>query len=335
MPEAFNGVHGSIYFCFERPGADHRLEAVPNEGHRNQFNPMRTLTAPLAFLVLSSLTAQVTIQYADLSAFGVATDMHQMLAPAALPALSDGSNQTWDLSGITLQAIGTLNFNTAAGTPYASTYPTANWVWAQNVTGVGTSYTYLAIAASGVDLVARNVPFSTLNYSDPSRVMQFPLAYGGVFSDTYVNDNGSGTVIWTYSGHGTAATPLGTFPDVAKLVSNEGDLLLWNTSPLYPIVIDDGNNVLFFAQNNVGVAEQGTTAVRAYPNPCHERLAISGTTPGTTWQILDDQGRNVAQGSLVATGTDAQVDVSALATGHYMLVLNDNGRPRHSGFIKQ
>jgi len=296
---------------------------------------MKTITTPLACLILSSLSAQVTIQYSDLSAFGAATDMHQMTAPAALPTLSDGSNQTWDLSGITLQNIGTLNFNTALGTPYASTYPNVNWVWAQNVTGVGTSYTYLTIAASGIDVVARNVPFSTVNYSDPSRVMQFPLAYGGVFSDPYVNDNGSGTVVWTYSGHGTAITPLGTFPDVAKLVSNEGDLLLWNTDPLYPILIDDGDNTLFFAQNNVGIAEQADASVLTYPNPCHNRITLAGTSPGSKWIILDDQGRNVAQGSLVATGTDTRVDVSALVAGHYTIVLNDNSRPRHSGFIKQ
>lgn len=295
---------------------------------------MKAFTTPLAFLVLSSLSAQVTIQYSDLSQFGVTSDMYQMTAPAVLPAITDGVNQTWDLSGITLQNGGTLNFNTSTGTPYASTYPTANWVWAQNVTGLGTAYTYLTITSSGIDMVARNVPFNTLDYTDPTGVIRFPMAYGQVFSDPYTSTNGSSTVTWTYSGHGSAITPLGTYTNVAKLVSNEGDLVLWNTSPLYPILIADGNTTLFFLQNNVGIAEQGSTSMRTYPNPCHDRLTLVDASAGSTWQIMDGQGRRVSTGSL-SLAADQQIAVGNLASGSYVLVLTNGTGIRHSSFVKQ
>ena len=295
---------------------------------------MKAFTTPLAFLVLSSLSAQVTIQYSALSQFGVESDMYQMTAPAALPALSDGINQTWDLSGITLQNVGTLNFNTSAGTPYASTYPTANWVWAQNVTGLGTSYTYLTISSTGIDMVARNVPFNTLDYSDPTGVIRFPMAYGQAFSDPYVSTAGSGTVTWAYSGHGAAITPLGTYENVAKLVSSQGQLLLWNTSPLYPILIDDGDNTLFFIQNNVGIAEQGTTAMRTYPNPCHDRITLVDAAAGSTWQIMDGQGRMVSTG-ILSLAADQQLEIGTLASGSYVLVLSNGTSVRHSSFVKE
>ena len=72
-----------------------QLHRIPIHDHPINTNTrMKPFTTPLAFLVLSSLSAQVTIQYSALSQFGVESDMYQMTAPAALPALSDTSPDT-------------------------------------------------------------------------------------------------------------------------------------------------------------------------------------------------------------------------------------------------
>ncbi len=295
---------------------------------------MRKTLTPLAGLLLLSLSAQNTIQYSDLDPFGVETDMHLLTAPAALPTLSNGANQSWDLSSITLQNIGTQAFATAVGTPYAAAYPTANWVWSQTVTGLGTGYTYLNITSSGIDLLARNVPISTVDFSDPSQVMQFPLSLGQSYSDTYVNNNGGSTMMWTYSGHGTAVTPLGTITNVAKVESTEGTVLLWSITPLYPIMIADEDNTLFFIQNNVGVNEQEETTFQTWPNPCRDMLNLASLVGGSDWNIIDAQGRRLSNGKFTIGGYQ-QVDVSRLASGSYVLVLNDDGQIRHSRFVKE
>ncbi len=291
----------------------------------------RTLT-PFASLLLLSLTAQPTIQYSDVSPDGVQTDMYRMTSPGALPTLSDGADQTWDLSGITLQPIGTLSFTAAAGTPYAASYPDANWAWAQTVTGLGTAYTYLDITSGGIDILVRNLPLDPLIYSDPSQVMKFPLAFQETYDDTYVNNNGGSTMQWSYAGHGTAITPLGTTTDVAKVMSTEGDLLLWNLDPLYPILIDDSNFTLFFVQNNVGIAEQGSASVHTYPNPCNDQLRLNDVVPGSTWRIMDAQGRELNNGR-VSTVSEV-LDVSALATGQYIVLLQLGELVRRVSFVK-
>ncbi|MCB0757169.1 MAG: T9SS type A sorting domain-containing protein [Flavobacteriales bacterium] len=295
---------------------------------------MRTFLTPLAGLLLLPLSAQHTIGQSDLSPFGVQTDMHLLSAPATLPALSDGNNQTWDLSSITLQAVGTLNFTPASGTPYAATYPTANWAWAQIITGVGANYTYLDISATGINILARDVPSDPDNYTDPVQVMKFPLALGEAYTDSYSHSTGSSTATWTYTGAGTLITPLGTFMNVAKVQNNEGDLLLWNTAPLYPILIDDGDNVLVFAQNNVGVSEHQRSPVGTYPNPCRDRLTVDGAVAGSSWRIVDTQGRTLGIGTVGVTG-DQQVDVSGLAPGSHVLVLNDHARFHCVRFMKE
>ena len=295
---------------------------------------MRKTLTPLAGLLLISLSAQNTIQYSDLDPFGVATNMHLLTSPASIPTLSNGANQSWDLSSITLQNIGTQAFATAVGTPYAATYPTANWVWSQTVTGLGTGYTYLNITSSGIDLLARNVPISTVDFSDPSQVMKFPFSLGQSYSDTYVNTNGGSTMMWTYSGHGTAITPLGTFTNVAKVESTEGTVLLWSITPLYPIMIADVDNTLFFIQNNVGVNEHEGSTFQTWPNPCRDLLNLASVVNGSEWSILDAQGRILSNGQITMSG-DQQVDVSGLATGSYVLVLKAGDVIRHARFVKE
>ena len=295
---------------------------------------MRKTLTPLAGLLILSLYAQNTIQYSDLDPFGVETNMHLLTSPASIPILSNGVNQSWDLSSITLQNIGTQAFATAVGTPYAATYPTANWVWSQTVTGLGTGYTYLNITSSGIDLLARNVPISTVDFSDPSQVMMFPFSLGQSYSDTYVNTNGGSTMMWTYSGHGTAITPLGTFTNVAKVESTEGTVLLWSITPLYPIMIADEDNTLFFIQTNVGLEEFGENTFHVSPNPCRDLLSLADVDVASDWRIVDTQGRTLSNGHM-ALGGEQQVDVSGLATGSYVLVLNVGDGIRHARFVKE
>lgn len=291
---------------------------------------MKSILTPLSFLLLTQATAQ-TIQYSDLSPYGVQADM-QYLNADDLPALADGTGQTWDLSGLTLQNVGTLAFSPAAGTPYAGNYPVANWAWAQHITGLGSTYQYLAITANGIDLLARNVPGDAVEYTDAARIMQFPLAFGEGFTDAYVHATGSDTLVWTYAGHGTLITPMGTFTDVAKLVNDEGEVACWNRNPLYPVMVQDDDDILFFVQNNVGVAEQEPAMAHTWPNPCHDRLQVEHALPTTAWRVLDAQGRVLLTGTF---GPAGQVDVRSLAAGSYSLVLLNGSGHMPLRFIKE
>ncbi len=287
-----------------------------------------------ALLTLTGLQAQVAIEYSDLSATGVALDMYILTDPGTSSLPSDGINQTWDLSSVTLQPLGTLNFTAAANTPFAANYPSANWAWAQTITGVGTDHVYLNIGTTGIEVLATGVPSSTNDYTDPQRIMQFPMTYGQSFTDTYVNMDGPSSITWSYTGHGTAITPLGTFNDLAKVVSTDDDMLLWNTSPLYPMVIDDDSNVLVFVPSGVGMGDVNAgSVVQVYPNPCTDRLVVDGTER-STWQITNMQGQVLGTGAFNRTGLQS-LDASALASGAYILTIGTAGGQRSIRFCKQ
>ena len=305
-------------------------------GRFGETNPpsMRTSFTLFGALALLSLHAQVTITYADLDPNGVVSDMFVITDPGTAVPPTAGANQTWDLSSITLQNIGTLAFGSAVGTPYAATYPTANWVWGQTLTGVGTNYYYLLINTSAIEVVARDVPSSPVNYSDPSRVMQFPWAYNTSFTDPYVANGNPSTVTWTYTGHGTLILPNETYTDVVMTQSDEGDRLLWNTSPLYPIIIDDGSTQYVFTQNNVGITEAARTGPNAWPNPCTDQLMVSEVSAGSQWRVVDAQGRLVEEGR-ASVGGPLTIGVRSLEAGSYILLLNDAGTMRRTTFVKQ
>ncbi len=277
--------------------------------------------------------AQVSIDFSDLSATGVLLDMYILTAPGTATEPTDGINQTWDLSSVTLQPLGTLDFTAASNTPFAASYPTANWAWAQTVTGLGTDHMYLNITATSLEVVATGVPSDVNNYTDAKRVLQFPMTFGQSFTDAYVDVDGPASVTWSYTGHGTALSPLGTFTDLAKVVSTEDDLVLWNTAPLHPMVIDDGTDVLVFVPANVGMADRYAPSVQVYPSPCTDRLYVNAAATAN-WRITDLQGRVVKAGRFPSTSLQ-QLDVTDLSAGSYVLVLDEAGTQRTVRFSKQ
>lgn len=299
----------------------------------NHYIMERILTLT-ALLLSTALQAQVTLDHDMLAPNGVQLSMYMVTAPGSATTPSDGANQTWDLSTVTLQPVGSLDFTTIDNTPFASVYPAANWAWVQAITGSGTESTILDIASDGIEVLATRVPLATNNYTDPKRILQFPMSLGQSLTDSYTDMDGPSSVTWSYTGHGTGITPLGTFTDLAKVVSTEEDMVLWNTTPLYPLVIDNGSTVLVFAASNVGIEGIGAqAAVQVYPNPCTDRLVVEGAL-NTTWRITDLQGRTVSNGSFNGMGLQ-NLDVQALATGSYILLMEADGKDRAIRFNKQ
>lgn len=193
---------------------------------------------------------------------------------------------------------------------------------------------YLNISASGIEVVADDVPSETNNYTDPKRVLQFPMSLGQSFTDAYVDMDGPSSVTWSYTGHGTAITPMGTYPDLAKVVSTEDDILLWNTTPLYPLVIDNGSTVLVFAPSGVGIRTS------AHGPLCRCTPILARTT--WWWKV-----RSTQRGALPTckaapcapktfNGMELQhLQTSDLATGSYILLMSTEGKDRTIRFNKQ
>lgn len=293
---------------------------------------LRTLTLPTLFIATLA-HAQPTLT-AGLLPSGTFTDRLYLVTSqgqAELP--TPGAGQVWDLSTATLLDIGTFTHRPAAGTPYAGTYAQADIAWHMEMGAFGTNYTYLDLGTH-LDMVATDVPEEPNVYTDLLRVLQFPLNFGSSFSDTWAGTAGSGTVTWTYAGHGTAVTPVGSFSDVVLLVNDGGEVALWRTSPLVPLLlVRDGFILAVGPAANVGVAEIAGSRLQVHPVPCHDQLLVQATA-AAPWHIVDLQGRTVREGRFNGAGANT-VDTDALLPGAYVLVQVGDVARAMARFTKQ
>ncbi|MCB0795818.1 MAG: T9SS type A sorting domain-containing protein [Flavobacteriales bacterium] len=294
---------------------------------------MRNFITLCTMLAAHGLSAQVTLNYWMQAPTGTTVSIHLLTDMGSAVVPSDGINQIWDLSSVTLADLGDMTIQVAAGTPYAANYPNANWAYVQDLTGIGMEYIYFNINTTVLELVADDVPGGPNPYTDPKHILEFPLQYGNSFSDTYTDNDGTFTVTWTYAGHGTAITPLGTFANVVKMVSDEGDMVLWNTDPLYTLVVADGTSTVVFGPGTNGVNERKAPSLALAPNPCTDHLLIPGVEAADAWSVLDVRGRALRSGQGVFG--NLQLDVRELTPGSYVVqLLGPNGR-RTGRFIKE
>jgi hypothetical protein len=295
---------------------------------------MKPTTTLIALLASTALLAQPTLEFSDVPTGNTSLSVYQLTDPGNIVEPSTGANQTWDFSSGTFAAAGNAVMGPSAGTPYAASYPAANWTWAITPTVGAADYLYLVLNSSGMENVASHVPTAPNVYTNYQRIMQFPIAFGASFVDAFTSPDHSGTDTWTYAGHGTLITPIGTFTDQVMMVGSDDDIVIWNASPLYPRVIANEDGVTLFGPGSTGVAENGRMALGVFPVPASTTLTITGTTTTAQWSIVDLQGRTLLAGRTTDM-TRVQVDIAELAEGEYLLTVLDAAGRRTIRFQKR
>ena len=134
-----------------------------------------------------------------------------------------GANQTWNFSSINAANDSTvLTYVLPSGTPYASSYPTANVTQYQ---AAASAYTYYQTSSSQILNLGTALPSSTVVNSNPQTVMQYPFTYNTNFTDNFqaqfASSGGTvyrrGTITVTGDAYGTITLPTGTFNNALRV----------------------------------------------------------------------------------------------------------------------
>lgn len=90
----------------------------------------------------------------------------------------------------------------------------------------------------------------------------------------------------------------------------------------------------FLNDEVVGVQDQQYLGFRLYPNPTRNQLVIDLNDTSSTFEleIIDMLGKKVYDAEIQKT---AKIDVSALATGTYLVKLSSNSQTTTVRFVKQ
>lgn len=286
---------------------------------------MRTLFTLVPLSLVFSVTAQPTFQYANLPASTAHFITYVVTDPGSAGAPSGGANQTWDYGSVQFAEAGGALLGPAAGTPYASSYPAANYVQASWATGsTDMDYSYLVANTTAVEAVAVHVPAAPNVFTDYQRYIQFSTTYGNGFTDTYDSPADQGSVTWTYTGYGTLITSLGTFTDQILMQNTDGDIFIWNPDPLFPRLIANSDNPILLMPDLSGIrtTDAPGLTVRVFPDPAQDHITVEGSDGSAQWTVRDLLGRQLLHGNWAA-GSPHAIDIASLAHGQYLLQVED------------
>ncbi len=260
-----------------------------------------------------------------------------------------GENVTWDFSNLAADpTLGELNVKIVnpANTPYASTFPTANYGYQES--GNSTAYRYFSLTSSKMERVGsyRN---STANiYSDPQVEYIFPLTYGASNKDTWANSGSSfgGEYDITCIGYGTLKLPGGATYSKALLVRADVSEVLYSF-PVYFWYNADNGAILFqylvgdnfFVSPLVGylnsltgvtttVSDQTFSDAITYNNPVKEVLNVNlgeGALAAGKYYITNMAGETVLAGDLMSETATEEINCQGLANGLYFITFFDFG----------
>jgi hypothetical protein len=211
-----------------------------------------------------------------------------------------------------------------------------------------------AMLASGV----------TINFSDPMKMLQFPLSMGTSGNDTHystfvsggVTFTRSGTTSWEVDGYGTVTTPNGTYTNVLRVhqtqiytdtyqsgvIDYNVDIYLWIKAGIHFPVASMTDVVTTLSDYNYGSYYSGTAALdevsavsfEVFPNPAQEELhVIAATHPAKEVIISDLSGKVVTR----QVPIEQIVDLREMLPGMYLvqIVLEDGSILAAQRIVKQ
>ncbi len=137
-----------------------------------------------------------------------------------MPHGTTGSAQTWNFSGLT-----PINANDTTKTQYIPRNATMPFPSASAVMKEGNDYTFYQYATDGVyelgSLDSSGTPPDTITYTNTKKVMQHPITYTQMFTDSFAlsggADSGVGIITDTVESFGTLILPYDTFENIIRM----------------------------------------------------------------------------------------------------------------------
>ncbi|MBD3581088.1 T9SS type A sorting domain-containing protein [Flavobacterium selenitireducens] len=293
-----------------------------------KVNRIATLFALLPLCALAQ--PQVTSTNVD---FNFSGEFYWTNADGFTPGPA-GANQTWDFSSLDLTLLGTDTSIPVSGSPFAATFPTANYAYRYDGMG-GTRYYYHNITAAKYEILSMGYNTDLgWNYTpDPMVWAQFPYTFGTVFTDTFqsTDDEIATSATYTYDAYGTLVLPTGTYTDVIrqKVVKNGQTNYNWfNVQPFFPLLqtVLEENSLGVVKNTTLGTGDPSRPTFALWPNPTAGAINLTSDTnfDRAKIAIYDALGKKVVENEVVLQSGDAfALHLDNQTSGLYFLTLSD------------
>lgn len=274
-------------------------------------------------------------------------DFYFMETPTNFAAGPAGANQTWNFSGIgTGTLLGTDTVVPIAGTPYATTFPQANYLYKMNSPFLDAdTYFYHKLTGTAFEIYSLGYDGdSGENYQEnPRTYLTFPYSYNTIFTDTFKESSRptASNITATYDAYGTLIMPFGTFTNVVRqksVIDGVTNYSWFNVNPFYPILqtaFEDG--IIAYMINNtvLGIDNPTATDLVAYPNPVKTDLHVklpNGFSGQANVTVTDMSGKQLINETF--DHTEPILRLEGLAPGMYIVRLKGTNGEFVSKIIK-
>lgn len=297
---------------------------------------MKKLITSSAFILLSltSIMAQPVL-YSDSLQTGRSFNLYQLANVNMANITPGGAGVTWDISGTTATAVGTVDFEPMSATPYAAQYPAANFAVKFTILG-STNYSLFNLSNTVFEEVANNVGSANpVSFIDYRTALFFPFGFNSVNTDTYQKSGQNPKMVTNNcDAYGTVITNTSTINNVVRnAITDDGSssAIWYSSSPLIPIfqVNNGGTVILWELTSSTGVVEYSNSLFDMYPNPATTELKIINKGLITKIEILDISGQ------LQFATTQSTVDISKLKAGIYFVKAYSENGTISQKFVKE
>ena len=250
---------------------------------------------------------------------------------------SAGANQTWDFSSLVLTNDGNYSGVSVDSAPYSNEFANANFFVKNTYVGFEDIYDIFTINSAKLDILGSTTDIGTSEiYTNPRTVFVFPFNYTNSFSDTYqiLGESLIDTTI-TYDGYGTLITSFGTYPNVVRIKTVEGDSVFYTwaiANPYKEIVFastGDTGETYFGVKNNSNLDtafNQTANKFTIAPNPFSTDFNInfSNDLQGTySLNVYDLLGNAIIRNHKIE-GSSANISFPEVASGLYLMTISDD-----------
>lgn len=280
-------------------------------------------------------------------------DCKNFLSMTAIDPGPAGADVTWDFSNRKLVA--GIRFTAAAcpGDSDCGTFATANQVLKTNIS----TKVFFAKSATELNQVGEFSP-SSFSFSDPMKMLEFPVAYNQAYSDNFFGSGvvgmRSGSVNSIIDGYGTLKTPAGTYYNVLrqKLVENtvaltSGQAIQMRITHYYWMAANQHHYIMSLVVNETinssappvyafsyvspesgtSIEDKETLAatVSLYPNPASSSFTIkTGHLAATAVTVYNLKGQRMLQRAYAGknAGAALTLDNLQLAPGCYFVKID-------------
>lgn len=147
-----------------------------------------TISICVITAVVTTLNAQPTFTSATIPTPGTIITFYDVNHNGIVQG-SAGANQTWNFASYTPNGTTFINqYALPSSTPFGASFTSSNLAVIAPATTGSNGYTYFSTSSSQVDIIGlavQGTPNIVYNFSNPRKLLVFPLTYNTTFTDTY------------------------------------------------------------------------------------------------------------------------------------------------------